>query len=38
MIFDRMTRRILISAPYFLLVVEDYRSQLEAEGCELNRH
>src|SRR4029078_6798597 len=30
-----MTWRILISAPYFLPVVEDYRSQLEAEGCEL---
>ena len=30
-----MSWRILISAPYFLPVVEDYRSQLEAEGCEL---
>ena len=30
-----MTRRILISAPYFLPVVEDYRSLLEAEGLEL---
>jgi D-3-phosphoglycerate dehydrogenase len=30
-----MTWRILISAPYFLPVVEDYRSQLEAEGLEL---
>ena len=30
-----MTCRILISAPYFLPVVEDYRSQLEAEGLEL---
>lgn len=30
-----MTWRILISAPYFLPVVEDYRSQLEAEGMEL---
>ena len=27
--------RILISAPYFLPVVEEYRSQLEAEGLEL---
>lgn len=27
--------RILISAPYFLPVVEHYRSQLEAEGMEL---
>jgi D-3-phosphoglycerate dehydrogenase len=30
-----MTWKILISAPYFLPVVEDYRSQLEAEGLEL---
>jgi D-3-phosphoglycerate dehydrogenase len=30
-----MKWRILISAPYFLPVVEDYRSQLEAEGLEL---
>ena len=30
-----MTWRILISAPYFLPVVEHYRSQLEAEGMEL---
>src|SRR5678816_1357289 len=30
-----MTWRILISAPYFLPVVEDYRTQLEAEGLEL---
>ena len=30
-----MTWRILISAPYFLPVVEDYRSQLEAAGLEL---
>jgi phosphoglycerate dehydrogenase-like enzyme len=30
-----MTWRVLISAPYFLPVVEDYRSQLEAEGLEL---
>jgi D-3-phosphoglycerate dehydrogenase / 2-oxoglutarate reductase len=30
-----MTWKILISAPYFLPVVEDYRSQLEAQGCEL---
>src|ERR1051326_9377574 len=30
-----MTWRILISAPYFLPVVERYRSQLEAEGLEL---
>ena len=30
-----MTWRILISAPYFLPVVEQYRSQLEAEGMEL---
>jgi D-3-phosphoglycerate dehydrogenase len=30
-----MTWRILISAPYFLPVVEHYRSQLEAEGLEL---
>jgi D-3-phosphoglycerate dehydrogenase len=30
-----MTWKILISAPYFLSVVEDYRSQLEAQGCEL---
>ncbi|HEX6650988.1 MAG TPA: phosphoglycerate dehydrogenase [Pyrinomonadaceae bacterium] len=30
-----MTWRILISAPYFLPVVEQYRSQLEAEGLEL---
>jgi D-3-phosphoglycerate dehydrogenase len=30
-----MTWRILISAPYFLPVIEHYRSQLEAEGLEL---
>ena len=30
-----MTWRILITAPYFLPVVEHYRSQLEAEGLEL---
>jgi D-3-phosphoglycerate dehydrogenase len=30
-----MTWRVLISAPYFLPVVEGYRSQLEAEGLEL---
>ena len=30
-----MTWKILISAPYFLPVVEEYRSQLEAEGLEL---
>jgi len=30
-----MTWRVLISAPYFLPVVEQYRSQLEAEGLEL---
>lgn len=30
-----MTWRILISAPYFLPVVEHYRSQLEAERMEL---
>jgi len=30
-----MSWRILISAPYFLLVVEQYRAQLEAEGLEL---
>lgn len=30
-----MTWRILITAPYFLPVVEQYRSQLEAEGLEL---
>ena len=30
-----MTWRILISAPYFLPVVEEYRSRLEAEGLEL---
>jgi D-3-phosphoglycerate dehydrogenase / 2-oxoglutarate reductase len=30
-----MTWRILISAPCFLRVVEDYRSQLEAAGLEL---
>lgn len=30
-----MTWKILISAPYFLPVVEQYRSQLEAEGMEL---
>src|ERR1041384_1498874 len=30
-----MKWRILISAPYFLPVVEDYRSQLEAEGLYL---
>ena len=30
-----MTWRILISAPYFLPVVEEYRAQLEAEGLEL---
>ena len=30
-----MTWRILISAPYFLTVVEHYRSQLEAEGMKL---
>jgi len=30
-----MTWRVLISAPYFLPVVEEYRSRLEAEGLEL---
>lgn len=30
-----MTLRVLISAPYFLPVVEEYRSRLEAEGLEL---
>lgn len=30
-----MTRKILISAPYFLPAVEEYRAQLEAEGLEL---
>src|SRR5262245_62589607 len=30
-----MKWRVLISAPYFLPVVEDYRSQLEAAGLEL---
>ena len=30
-----MTWRILISAPYFLPVVESYRSQLESDGLEL---
>jgi len=30
-----MTWKILISAPYFLPVVEHYRSQLETEGLEL---
>src|SRR6185503_11981733 len=30
-----MTWRVLISAPYFLPVVEDYRSQLETAGLEL---
>ena len=30
-----MTWRILITAPYFLPVVESYRSQLESEGLEL---
>ena len=30
-----MKRKILISAPYFLPVVEQYRSRLEAEGLEL---
>jgi D-3-phosphoglycerate dehydrogenase / 2-oxoglutarate reductase len=30
-----MTWRILISAPYFLPAVEQYRAQLEAEGMEL---
>jgi D-3-phosphoglycerate dehydrogenase len=30
-----MTWKILISAPYFLPVVEHYRAQLEAEGLEL---
>ena len=30
-----MTWRILVSAPYFLPSVEDYRSQLEAAGLEL---
>jgi D-3-phosphoglycerate dehydrogenase len=30
-----MTWRILISAPYFLPVVEQYRAQLESEGLEL---
>ena len=30
-----MTWRVLISAPYFLPVVEDYRPQLEAAGLEL---
>ncbi len=29
-----MTWKILISAPYFLPVVEECRSQLEAEGLE----
>ena len=30
-----MTWRVLISAPYFLPVVEEYRSQLEADGLDL---
>ena len=30
-----MTWKVLISAPYFLPGVEEYRSQLEAEGLEL---
>jgi D-3-phosphoglycerate dehydrogenase / 2-oxoglutarate reductase len=30
-----MTWRVLISAPYFLPVVEEYRSQLESEGVEI---
>lgn len=30
-----MTWRVLISAPYFLSVVEDFRSGLEAEGLQL---
>src|SRR5919106_6647777 len=30
-----MTWRILISAPYFVPAVEDYRLQLEAAGLEL---
>ena len=30
-----MPWRILVSAPYFLPVVEDYRSQLETAGLEL---
>lgn len=30
-----MTWRVLISAPYFLPVVEEYRSELEAAGVEL---
>ena len=30
-----MTWKILISAPYFLPVVENYRSELEAQGLEL---
>ena len=31
----KMTWRVLVSAPYFLPVVEEYRAQLEAEGLEL---
>ena len=30
-----MTWRVLISAPYFLPVIEDYRSQLEMAGLQL---
>lgn len=30
-----MTWRVLISAPYFLPVVDEYRSRLEAEGIEI---
>ena len=32
---EKKTWRVLVSAPYFLPVVEEYRSQLEAEGLEL---
>jgi len=30
-----MTRRVLISAPYFLAVLESYRDRLESEGIEI---
>src|SRR6266498_1991119 len=32
-----MTWRVLISAPYFLPVLEEFRSRLEAEGVEIVR-
>ena len=30
-----MTWRVLVSAPYFLPVLEEFRSRLEAEGVEI---